>query len=347
MKPEFQLITGEAQEAVEGRTNGFAPGTDDFLLDAYSRAVINAAEKASPSVVNISVAQRTRWKGRASSSPKEVQGTGSGLIFTGDGFILTNSHVVQNTKKLEVALADGRSCLADVVGDDPDTDLAVVRISAPELTPAELGDSQLLKVGQLVIAVGNPYGFQCTVTAGVISALGRSLRSSSGRLIDDVIQTDAALNPGNSGGPLLTSGGDVIGINTAIILMAQGLCFAIAINTAKFVAGRLIKYGKVKRSHLGVAGQNTPLHRRVVRFFDLPVESGFMITFVESDSSAKKAGLREGDIIVGFCGHPVSGVDDLHTLLTEEQIGVKDTLTVIRRTEKLEFAIVPEERRAV
>lgn len=346
MKPEFHLITGEAQKTGEAPSTGFSPGTDDLLLDAYSRAVTSAAEKASPSVVNISVAQRARWKGRASSSPREVQGTGSGLIFTGDGFILTNSHVVQNTKKLEVTLSDGMSCQADIVGDDPDTDLAVVRISATGLTPAELGDSHLLKVGQLVIAVGNPYGFQCTVTAGVISALVRSLRSSSGRLIDDVIQTDAALNPGNSGGPLLTSGGDVIGINTAIILMAQGLCFAIAINTAKFVAGRLIKYGKVKRSYLGVAGQNTPLHRRVVRFFDLPVESGFMVTFVESDSSAKRAGLQEGDIIVGYCGRPISSVDDLHTLLTEDQIGVKNTLTVIRRTEKRELMIVPEERKA-
>ncbi|MHB8896201.1 MAG: S1C family serine protease, partial [Candidatus Geothermincolia bacterium] len=269
---------------------------------------------------------------------------GSGFVFTNDGFILTNSHVVQNAQTLEVTLPDGSSHKADVVGDDPDTDTAVIRITAPELNPVKLGDSGRLRVGQLVIAVGNPYGFQCSVTAGVVSALGRSLRSQSGHLIDDVIQTDAALNPGNSGGPLVDSRGEVIGVNTAIILPAQGICFAIAVNTAKWVAGRIMMYGMVKRSYLGLMGQNTPLHRRVVRFHGLPVESGFLVTTVEKRSPAAKAGILVGDVIVGYGDRPVKGLDDLHVMLTEEVIGVECTVTVIRRIEKLELPVVPAEK---
>jgi S1-C subfamily serine protease len=221
----------------------------------------------------------------------------------------------------------------------------VVRISGEDLCPAELGDSRNLRVGQLVIAVGNPYGFQCTVTAGVISALGRSLRSSSGRLIDNVIQTDAALNPGNSGGPLVNSRGEVIGVNTAIIYPAQGLCFAIAVNTASFVAGRLIQYGRVKRSYIGAAGQDITLNRRMVRYHDLDVNKGFLVTSLEDGSPAEIAGLREGDIVVAYNSHPISGVDDLHRMLTEEQIGVSSTLTVVKRAEKRELEIVPAERK--
>lgn len=340
MERNLRLIAGEALED-EGR--GVAPAAEDdgYLLDAYSRAVSGASEKVSPWVVNISVTQGGR---RRSAPGEEAQGTGSGFVFTGDGFILTNSHVVQGARKVEVALPDGRDFRADIVGDDPDTDLAVVRISANGLEPLCLGDSRLLRVGQLVIAVGNPYGFQCTVTAGVISAMGRSLRSRSGRLIDNVIQTDAALNPGNSGGPLVNSRGEVIGVNTAVIYPAQGLCFAIAVNTAKFVAGRLIQYGRVKRSYIGAAGQDVSLNRRVVRYHDLSVSKGFLVTQMEPGSPAARAGLKEGDIIVAFNGCPVAGVDDLHRMLTEEQIGVASSLTVIKRANKREVKIIPTER---
>ena len=320
---------------------------DDLLLDAYSQSVIHAAEKVSPSVVHITITQSiTRGRGADPSSPQKVQGAGSGFIFTPDGFILTNSHVVHSASRIEVTLGDGRRVEAALVGDDPDTDLAVIRISAPNLVPVHLGDSQGIRVGQLAIAIGNPYGFQCTVTAGVVSALGRSLRSKSGRLIDSIIQTDAALNPGNSGGPLVNSQGEVIGVNTAMILPAQGICFAIAINTAKFVAGRLIKDGKIRRSYLGVAGQDVPLHRRVVRYYNLPVESGILVISLEPASPALKAGLREGDLIVSYDGQPVAGIDDLHRLLTEKQVGVPSHLTVIREAAKLDLMIVPEESKA-
>ncbi len=346
MEKNLRLISGEAVEE-EKPGDQPVPDEDGYLLDAYSAAVAGAAEKVSPSVVNIAVTQKAQRRGRPAAPPApELQGTGSGFVFTGDGFILTNSHVVQGARKVEVTLPDGRSLRADIVGDDPDTDLAVVRISAPGLEPLCLGDSRLLRVGQLVVAVGNPYGFQCTVTAGVISALGRSLRSRSGRLIDNVIQTDAALNPGNSGGPLVNSRGEVIGVNTAIIYPAQGLCFAIAVNTAKFVAGRLIQYGWVRRSFIGAAGQDVSLNRRVVRYHGLSVSKGFLVTQMEPGSPAARAGLKEGDIIVAFNGCPVAGVDDLHRMLTEELIGVKSSLTVIKRASKREVEIVPAERKA-
>ena len=317
---------------------------DAAALDVYSQAVIGVAKKVNPSAVNIEVRQCAR--GRPATDPRlpqERHGSGSGFIFTPDGFILTNSHVVHHAAGIEATLSDGRRFRADLIGDDPATDLAVVRIDAPNLVPTSLGDSQSVRVGQLVIAIGNPYGFQCTVTAGVISALGRSLRSMSGRLIDSVIQTDAALNPGNSGGPLVTSRGDVIGVNTAVILPAQGICFAIGINTAKFVAGRLIKDGKIRRGFIGVGGQNVPLPRRLVRFHDLPTESGILVASVEPDSPAQRAGLLEGDVIVGFAGQPVAGIDDLHRLLAEEKVGVSAPLTIIRRVDKMMLEIVPEE----
>jgi S1-C subfamily serine protease len=314
---------------------------DSGLLDAYSRAVVSAAEKVSPSVVKIDVTQsagRTR-----SGEPSERQGGGSGFVFTPDGLILTNSHVVHDAKKIDVSLADGRRFPADVIGDDPATDLAVIRIDAPNLVVVQLGDSQKLRVGQVAIAIGNPYGFQYTVTAGVVSALGRSLRSYSGRLIDDVIQTDASLNPGNSGGPLVTSDGQVVGVNTAMIQMAQGLCFAIGINTAKFVATRLLTEGRIRRSYIGVEAQTVPLHRRLIRFYDLPQESGVVVMSVTSGSPGQKAGLREGDLIIALDGKAIAGVDDLHRLLTDARVGMASPLTVLRHTEKLELRVVPAE----
>jgi S1-C subfamily serine protease len=316
---------------------------DSILLDAYSNAVVSASESVSPSVVKIDVL-RGAPRGRA-GAPGERQGGGSGFVFTPDGLILTNSHVVHDAGRITVALADGRHFPAMIIGDDPATDLAVIRIEGPGLVAAPLGDSQKLRVGQLAIAIGNPYGFQYTVTAGVVSALGRSLRSYSGRLIEDVIQTDAALNPGNSGGPLVTSDGTVVGVNTATIMGAQGLCFAIGINTAKFVASRLLTVGRIRRSYLGVSAQTVPLHRRVVRFYDLPQESGIVVVGVEENSPAKRTGIREGDVIISLDGKPVGGVDDLHRLLTDARLGVKTPLTVLRWTEKIELNVVLEELR--
>ncbi len=277
---------------------------------------------------------------------REQGGTGSGFIFTPDGFILTNSHVVHKASRIEVALLDGSRYEASLIGDDPDTDLAVIRITASNLVPARLGDSQSIRVGQLLVAIGNPFGFQTTVTAGVASALGRSLRGTSGRLIDNVIQTDAALNPGNSGGPLVNSRGEVVGVNTAIIRPAQGICFAIAVNTAKLVASQLIQKGRITRGYLGVGGQDIPLHRRVVRYHGLEREEGILVISVEPGSPADAAGLREGDVIVSIGGQAVSGLDDLHRLLTEERIGVDTSLTWIRRfSEKIEAVVRPSARR--
>jgi S1-C subfamily serine protease len=329
----------------EARTNPSSAleRSEETPLDAYSRAVIGAADKASPSVVNIEVWHQGRNANRMPGNTGEAQSSGSGFVFTPDGFILTNSHVVQEAEKIEVSLLDGRRFRAQTVGGDPGTDLAVIRINAPNLSPASLGDSQSIRVGQLVVAIGNPYGFQCTVTAGVVSALGRSLRSQNGRLIDSVIQTDAALNPGNSGGPLVTSRGDVIGVNTAVITPAQGICFAIGINTAKFVVTALMKYGRVRRSYIGVAGLNVPLLRRVVRFHGLSIESGVMVDSIEPDSPAMRAGLRKGDIIVGFEGAPVPGIDELHKMLTEEKVGLTHPIAILRGAEKLHLNIVPDE----
>ena len=309
--------------------------SDQAILDAYSHAVVSTAEKLSPSVVNIEVAQGNP------RGPNRGRGSGSGFIFTPDGFILTNSHVVHGASEIEVSLADGRHFPARIVGDDPDTDLAVIQIYASHLIPAKLGDSQSLKPGQLVIAIGNPYGFQCTVTAGVVSALGRSMRSNSGRLIDNVIQTDAALNPGNSGGPLANSHAEVIGVNTAIIAPAQGICFATPINTAKLVVTMLLKDGKITRGRLGIGVQNIELPRRVVRFHDLTTDSAILIISVEPDSPAHKAGLQERDVIVGFHNKPISGVDDLHRLLTQDSVSKEIPVTIVRKAEKLTMTVKP------
>src|SRR5713226_5859315 len=344
MKTEIELIMRDGTAEERAGAANLVPQTDDDVMDAYSRAVITAAEKVSPSVVYVEVEQPVRSRRpNIPRTPQERRGSGSGFIFTPDGFTLTNSHVVHGAKKIEVTLSDGHKHEADLIGDDPDTDLAVIRINAPNLVPAQLGDAQKIRVGQVVIAIGNPYGFQYSVTAGVVSALGRSLRAQTGRLMDAVIQTDAALNPGNSGGPLVNSRGEVIGVNTAMILPAQGICFATSIDTAKFVASRLIRDGKVSRSYIGLAGQNVPLPRRIVRFYNLAVESGILVVSFENNSPARKGGLREGDIIVGFDDRPIAGIDDLHKLLTEERIGRKSSLSVIRGTDRLTIDVKPEE----
>jgi S1-C subfamily serine protease len=347
-----------------GLADGAVAAEDGALLDAYSRAVIRAAELVGPSVVNIDVSRRpAAQQGRRrrsrpggpgggptpdggqtpGGSPEPgYAGSGSGFVITSDGFILTNSHVAHGADRLRVTLGDGRQMSAQLVGDDPETDLAVLRVDAPDLVSARLGDSRTLRVGQLVVAIGNPFGFQATVTAGVVSALGRSLRADGGQLIDNLIQTDAALNPGNSGGPLVTSHGDVIGVNTAIIAPAQGLCFAIAISTAIYVAGRLIRDGHITRGRIGVAGQTTPIRRRVVRYFELPLETGVLVAGVEPGSPAQRAGLLPGDLIVALDGEPLPDVDTLHRTLTEATIGRPITLRIVRLTSLREVAVTPE-----
>ena len=337
---DFVSLAADSAQA-QGVTAATQAIDDSQLLDAYSRAVTGAVEKVSPAVVNIDVHQSVRSGRRA--EPQERHGGGSGFVFTPDGLVLTNSHVVHDASRIEVTVADGRRFPARVIGDDPATDLAVIQIDGSGLTAVTLGDSQGLRVGQLVIAIGNPYGFQSTVTAGVVSALGRSLRSYSGRLIEDVVQTDASLNPGNSGGPLVASDGRVVGVNTATILPAQGLCFAIGINTAKFVASRLLRDGRIRRSYIGVSAQTVPIHRRLVRYYDLLKETGVVVLSAEPNSPAQRAGLREGDVIIALEGQPVAGVDDLHRLLTEVRVGAKSELMVLRGTERLQVAIAPEE----
>src|SRR6266496_6464185 len=312
---------------------------DATLLDEYSRTIVSAADRVGPAVVNIDIRQRLDSR----RGPREVGGSGSGFVIAPDGFILTNSHVVRAANQIAVSLSDGREYPAQLIGDDPDTDLAVIRIDAPHLAHVRLADSENLRVGQIVIAIGNPLGFQASVTAGVISALGRSMHAQSGRLIDNVIQTDAALNPGNSGGPLVNSAGEVIGVNTAILRPAKAILFAIASNTAKFVAGWLIKEGKIRRSYIGVAGQNVPIHRRIVRFYNLPLETGVLVISVEKNSPAEKTGLREGDVIVAFDAKPIGSIHELHKMLMGEQIGVQSEIAIVRHTEKLGLAITPAE----
>ena len=302
--------------------------TDDGpLLDAYSTAVVDAVEGVGPAVVRV----------------ERERGGGSGVVFTPDGFVLTNSHVVHGARQLAVTLSDGRGLRADIVGDDPHTDLAVLRVDGTSLPCARLGDSRRLRVGQIAIAIGNPYGFHHSATAGIVSGLGRSLRARSGRLIDDVIQTDAALNPGNSGGALVTSRGEVVGINTATILPAQGLCFAVASNTARFVATRLMTDGRIRRSYIGVGGQNTPVPREQARANGLAATSGVLVLSVEPGSPASRAAVAEGDVIVSLGDSPMGGVDDLHRFLTEERIGVGLPLTALRRGKRVCLTIVPAE----
>jgi S1-C subfamily serine protease len=331
----LKYIANDQSGAGSSVTGAHEPESSDdrSVLDAYSQAVSGAVRKLGPSVVNIEV------RGDRRGSPSGA-GSGSGFIFTPDGFLVTNSHVVHNASEIIVTLHDGRRFQAQRIGDDPDTDLAVARIEGANLTPAKLGESKSLRVGQLAIAIGNPFGFQYTVTAGVVSALGRSLRSVTGRLLDDVIQTDAALNPGNSGGPLANWRGEVIGVNTAMILPAQGICFAIAIDTAKFVAARLIRDGKISRGYLGIAGATVTLNRRLTRLNRLDASTGVLIMSVEPGGPAQKCGLRPKDIILEYDGVPISGVDALQRVLSERPIGLPAKLTVLRESRLLHLEVI-------
>lgn len=325
------------------------PGLDEqSLLDDYSRTVSSAAGRIGPAVVR--VVSRPPENARPSaqtrhgrSVPPRAGGQGSGFLFTPDGFVLTNCHVVQGAERITVELPGGDRRQAEVVGLDAATDLAVLRVSVALDVPVEFADSGELRVGQIAIAVGNPFGFQSTVTAGVVSALGRTIRSVSGRLIDDVIQTDAALNPGNSGGPLVDSRGRVIGVNTAVILPAQGICLAVASNTARFVAGRLIRDGRVRRAYLGVAGQTVEIDRLTVRRNDLTEEEGVLVASLEADSPADRAGLREGDVVVELDGEAVGGIDDLLRLMTEDRVGRPVDVTVLRNRRRRTVTLVPDE----
>ena len=325
------LLSDPEFHSPDSNLRGSSPLSDEALLDAYSTAVTTAVERVSPAVVKIDVQKAGRRHG----------GSGSGFIFTPDGLVLTNSHVVHEAGGVHLTFADGQRASATLVGDDPDTDTAVLRTDARVLSPAVLGRSQNLKVGQLAIAVGNPYGFQFTVTAGVVSALGRSMRAASGRMMDEIIQTDAALNPGNSGGPLVNSRGEVIGINTATILPAQGICFAIGIDTAKFVASELLLHGRVRRSWIGIAGQNVPLPRRLVYEHKLTNNTAILVNEVYPESPAAQAGLLAGDIIVAFGAEAIGGIDKLHRLLTAEAANQPTTLTILRGVECRQLQIIP------
>ena len=319
---------------------------DDGLLDAYSRAVVGAVARVSPSVVWIHVERpggRARGPGRDPGKGGAESSSGSGFVLTPDGFIVTNSHVVHGATKIEVVTTDNYRASADLMGDDPDTDLALIRIQAPSLTPVKLGDSQQIRVGQVAIAVGNPYGLEATVTTGVISALGRTLRAQTGRLIDNVIQTDAALNPGNSGGPLVNTQGEVIGVNSAVILPAQGICFAIAANTAQWVAMQLIRTGRVRRSVIGISGQTVPLGRRLARYHRLDQASGVRVFGVLPGGPAARAGIQEGDLLLSFGGRPVRGIDDLQRYLGGDAVGAEIEVTVVRRAERVTITVVPAE----
>jgi S1-C subfamily serine protease len=310
-----------------------APAEDP--LDAYSRAVVTAVERASPSVVHVGV----RFEGRR----RRGEGGGSGFVLTPDGFVVTNSHVVSGAAEVRVTLADGSVWPARTVGDDPGSDLAIVRIDASDLAPIARGDSRALRVGQLVIALGSPYGFRATVTAGIVSALGRSLRTASGRLVDNVIQTDAALNPGNSGGPLVDHRGAVVGVNTAAVLPGQGVCFAIPLHAAERVAGALIREGRVRRARLGIGAETVPVPRALARHHRLAAATGVKVTHVESGSPAEAAGVLRGDVIVALGGARVGDVDDLQRLLGESAIGASASLVLLRLTEKRELAVAPVE----
>jgi S1-C subfamily serine protease len=328
--PAFSEHPASSQPAVAPATNN----PDEMLLDTYSQTVGSVVERVSPAVVNLRI---------ENGNHRASQQGGSGFTITPDGFILTNSHVVRGARSIEVTMADGTTAAGHLVGDDPETDLAVVRIDTNPSSFLAFADSKKLRVGQIAIAIGSPYGFQQTVTAGIVSALGRSMRAESGRLMDDILQTDAALNPGNSGGPLVDSTGAVIGVNTAVILPAQGLCFAIASNTAHLVAAWLIKEGKIRRSYLAIAGQNVSIHPRLIRAHRLAQANGVLVAGIDSGGPADVAGVMVGDIIIAFKGSPIVSIDDLHRLLVGNEIGKRSTLTIIRRTEIIELLIIPRE----
>ena len=335
----LKLVNGEPcpeNIALPSEVSPEAAG-DEELLDAYSRSVINVVEQVGPAVVNITTGKRSPERGL------DQIGAGSGVVIAPDGYILTNNHVVHQAGRLQVTLTEGSSLPADLVGSDPPTDLAVIRAHGSHLPYAKLGDSARLRVGQLIIAIGNPLGFQSSVSAGVVSALGRSLRSMEGRLIENIIQHTAPLNPGNSGGPLTDSRGRVVGINTAIIAMAQGIGFAIPANTARLVVSQLLCYGRVRRGFLGLAGRQRPLHRRMVRFYHLDRDFAVEVAGVDPQGPAKRAGLKEGDLIVAMDGQAVATVDDLHRFLAEKPFDRPVTLTVIRGQEQLDLTVRQEE----
>jgi S1-C subfamily serine protease len=332
--PRLFTVDDESRTSIPAAND--AHEGDAQKLDAYSSAVAGVVAQVAPAVAHVRVERAARGKGARS-------GSGSGFNITPDGYMVTNSHVATGGSAFEVTLPDGRIVAAELVGDDPDSDLAVIKAAAAGLPYVRLADSSKLRVGQIAVAIGSPYGFQHTVTAGIVSALGRSMRGQTGRLLDNIIQTDAPLNPGNSGGPLVDSAGRVIGVNTAVILPAQGICFAIGSNTAERVAIALIRDGRVRRAYVGVGGHDTPIGRRMVRHFELEHESGIRVSTVEKDSPAAAAGIREGDIIVAFGEEPVASVDELHRLLTDARIGDGADIAVLRRDRHLRLSIVPRE----
>jgi S1-C subfamily serine protease len=306
------------------------------ILDAYSSAVSGVVDLVAPAVVKLDVKHRSR-------GARDAGGSGSGFVFSDEGLVLTNAHVVAGAASVTVLLPDGRACGGSIIGIDEDTDLAVVKISADHLLKLRLGTTRSLRQGQLVVAIGNPFGFQHTVTAGVVSAMGRSLRARTGRLMTGLIQTDAALNPGNSGGPLLNVAGDVVGINTAVILPAQGISFAVSADTAHLVIPQLLRDGHVRRSYLGIAAQDVPLPRRLVRHHALPADQGVLVTEVVPDMPAQQGGIRDGDLIVALDDSPVTRTDDLHRLLTGERVGQPAVIRVLRGVELLPLTVVPSE----
>jgi S1-C subfamily serine protease len=304
------------------------------MMDSFSNIVVGAVNTIKNAVVKIDILKRQHNK-------LVPAGSGSGFIFSSDGFIFTNSHVVKDADKIKVSLLDGTEEEAFLIGDDPDTDIAVIKIYASGYSIAKLGDSQELSIGQLVIAIGNPYGYQHTVTTGVVSALGRTLRTTSGRLVDNVIQSDAALNPGNSGGPMVNSQGEVVGVNTAVIRGAQGLSFAVGINTAKEIAGFLIKEGKIMKAYLGISMQEININPRIINFYGLKNTRGLFVVSIEKNSPASRSSLREGDIIIGFDNSSISNSNELFKLLTKDKIAKQATLTIVRNTQKLDIEIFP------
>src|SRR5262245_55317367 len=310
---------------------------DQLVFDAYSATVTGVVDLVAPAVVKIEVTHRSR------RNREGAGGAGSGFVFSDEGLVLTNAHVVAEAASVKVILPDGRARDGTVIGIDPDTDLAVLKISADHLAAIRLGTAHTLRQGQLVVAIGNPFGFQHTVTAGVVSATGRSLRAQTGRLMTGLIQTDAALNPGNSGGPLLNSAGEVVGINTAVILPAQGISFAVSADTAHIVIPQLLRDGRVRRSYLGLAAQDVPLPRRLVRHHSLPSDHGVLVTEVVADMPAQRGGVKDGDLIVGFAGVPVTRTDDLHRLLTSDRVGLETTIRVLRGVDLLDLPVVPSE----
>lgn len=335
MQPTFLSDSQPPQDF----NNPASQSSDAELLDAYSRAVVQVAREVSPAVAHIEVAKQPRPNQRRGQD----RGSGSGFLISPDGLLVTNHHVVTEAGKIRASLSDGRRLIAELIGEDPASDLAVLRVKGHDLPTVSFGPSHQLQAGQLAVAIGNPFGFQHSVTAGVVSALGRTLRSQSGRLIDDVIQTDAALNPGNSGGPLVDSRGQVIGVNTAVIRQAQGLCFAVASNLARYVVGQLIAEGKVRRGYIGIGGQQVRLHAELIKKLKLPASSAVLVQTVEADGPAYNAELRAGDVIIGYNEAPIRGIDDLHRLLNAESIHQRITLRLIRNRQLGEVVVIPAE----